>query len=163
LRTRPFAGRRRLAGDGVRCRSYGKAMSYLPIANLLKSYFEIAEQDSPQTISDKVKTKLLALDGALAPTLPALLALLDVPMNDSGWRAPAPGERRRCMLDGVRYVLLREARQRPLLLIFEDLHWIDNETQAVLDSLVEDLGSARVLLLATYRPEYQHGWASNTY
>jgi class 3 adenylate cyclase/tetratricopeptide (TPR) repeat protein len=143
--------------------SYGKAMSYLPVTNLLKGYFEIIEQDSLQTVSDKVKTKLLALDGALAPTLPALLALLNAPVNDPAWETLDPAERRRRMLDGVRYLLLQEARQRPLLLIFEDLHWIDNETQAVLDSLVECLGSARVLLLATYRPEYQHGWAGKTY
>ena len=143
--------------------SYGKAMSYLPVVNLLKGYFEITEQDSLQTISDKVKTKLLALDGALAPTLPALLALLDAPVNDPAWQTLDPAQRRRRMLDGVRYLLLREARQRPLLLIFEDLHWIDSETQAVLDSLVESLGSARILLLVTYRPEYQHGWAGKTY
>jgi class 3 adenylate cyclase len=143
--------------------SYGKAMSYLPVTNLLKGYFEITEQDSLQTVGDKVKTKLLALDGALTTTLPALLALLNAPVNDPAWETLDPAERRRRMLDGVRYLLLREARQRPLLLIFEDLHWIDDETQAVLDSLVECLGSARVLLLATYRPEYQHGWAGKTY
>ena len=143
--------------------SYGKAMSYLPVANLLKGYFEITEQDSLQTISDKVKTKLLALDGALAQTLSALLALPDVTINDPVWQTLDPTERRRRMLDGVRDLLLREARQRPLLLIFEDLHWIDSETQAVLDSLVESLGSARILLLLTYRPEYHHGWAGKTY
>ena len=55
------------------------------------------------------------------------------------------------------------AREQPLLLIFEDLHWIDGETQALLDGLVESLGSARILLLVTYRPEYQHGWGSKTY
>ena len=143
--------------------SYGKAMRYQPVANLLKAYFEVTEQDSLQTISDKVKTKLLALDGALAPTLPALLALLNAPINDPAWETLDPAERRRRMLDGVQYLLLREARQRPLLLIFEDLHWIDNETQAVLDSLVECLGAARVLLLVTYRREYQHGWAGKTY
>jgi class 3 adenylate cyclase/tetratricopeptide (TPR) repeat protein len=142
--------------------SYGKAMSYLPIANLLKGYFEVTEQDSLQTISDKVKTKLLALDEALAPTLPALLALLDAPVNDPAWQTLDPAQRRRRMLDGVRYLLLREARQRPMLLIFEDLHWIDNETQAVLDGLVEGLRSARVLLLATFRPEYHHSWAGKT-
>src|SRR5215813_7018009 len=68
--------------------SYGKAMSYLPVANLLKGYFEITEQDSLQTISDKVKAKLLALDGALAPTFPALLALLDGPVNDPASQSP---------------------------------------------------------------------------
>jgi class 3 adenylate cyclase/tetratricopeptide (TPR) repeat protein len=143
--------------------SYGKAMSYLPVVNLLKGYFAINEQDSLQTIGDKVKTRLLALDQALAPTLPALLALLDAPVNDSAWQGLDPTQRRRHMLDGVRYLLLREARQRPLLLIFEDLHWIDSETQAVLDSLVESLGTARILLLVTYRPEYQHGWAGKSY
>jgi class 3 adenylate cyclase/tetratricopeptide (TPR) repeat protein len=143
--------------------SYGKAMSYLPIANLIKGYFEITEQDSLQTIGEKVKTKVLALDEALAPTLPALLALLDAPVNDPAWQTLDPSERRRRMLDGVRYLLLREARQQPLLLIFEDLHWIDGETQAVLDSLVESLPAARILLLVTYRPEFQHGWSGKTY
>jgi predicted ATPase len=60
-------------------------------------------------------------------------------------------------------LLLRQARKQPLLLIFEDLHWIDAETQAVLDSLVESLGSTRILLLVTYRPEYHHTWAAKTY
>jgi class 3 adenylate cyclase/tetratricopeptide (TPR) repeat protein len=143
--------------------SYGKAMSYLPVLNLLKSYFEIRDQDSLQAISDKVAGKLLGLDRVLEPTLPALLALLDVPVNDPAWQTLAPAERRRRMLDALRHLLLREVRKQPLLLIFEDLHWIDGETQALLDGLVENLGSARILLLATYRPEYQHGWGSKTY
>ena len=67
------------------------------------------------------------------------------------------------MLDAVRHLLLQEARKQPLLLIFEDLHWIDGETQALLDSLVESLGSARILMLTTYRPEYKHGWGIRTY
>jgi class 3 adenylate cyclase/tetratricopeptide (TPR) repeat protein len=150
--------------------SYGKAMSYLPVVNLLKSYFEIQDRDSLQAIGDKVAAKLLALDDALEPTLPALLALLDVPMNPSAgsgraaaWRALDPGQRRQRTLDAVRRLLLREARERPLMLIFEDLHWVDNETRALLDGLVESLGSARILLLATYRPEYQHDWDTKTY
>jgi class 3 adenylate cyclase/tetratricopeptide (TPR) repeat protein len=143
--------------------SFGKAMSYLPVVNLLKSYFEIREKDSLQAINDKVAGKLLALDRSLEPTLPALLALLDVPVNEAAWQTLDPAQRRRRMLDGVRHLLLREARKQPLLLIFEDLHWIDSETQALLDDLVENLGSARILLLATYRPEYQHGWGGKTY
>ena len=143
--------------------SYGKAMSYLPVVSLLRSYFEIRNEDSIQAIGDKVAGKLLALDRALEPTLPALLALLDAPVNDAAWQTLDPAERRRRMLDGIRHLLLREARRQPLLLIVEDLHWIDGETQALLDGLVESLGSARILLLATYRLEYQHGWASKTY
>src|SRR4029453_15630103 len=64
--------------------------------------------------------------------------------------------------DAVKRLLLREAREQPLLVIFEDLHWIDSETQALLDGLVESLGSARLLLLVNYRPEYQHAWSSKT-
>ena len=74
-----------------------------------------------------------------------------------------PPQRRQRTLDAVRRLLLREAREQPLLLIFEDLHWIDSETQALLDGLVDTLGSARVLLLVNYRPEYQHAWGSKTY
>jgi len=110
-----------------------------------------------------VTGKLLTLDRGLEPTLPALLALLDVPVDDAGWLTLDPAERRRRTLDAVKRLLLREAREQPLLLIFEDLHWIDGETQALLDGLVESLGSARLLLLVNYRPEYQHAWGSKTH
>ena len=140
--------------------SYGQAMSYLPTIALLKGYFAIQDRDDPREVREKVTGKLLKLDAAL--TLPALLALLDVPVDDAAWRALDPPQRRQRTLDAVRRVLLREAREQPLLLIFEDLHWIDSETQALLDGLVGTLGSARLLLLVSYRPEYQHAWGSKT-
>src|SRR5205807_7706829 len=74
-----------------------------------------------------------------------------------------PLQRRRRTLEALKHVLLRESQVQPLLLVFEDLHWIDSETQAVLDMLVESLPAARVLLLVNYRPEYQHGWGSKTF
>ena len=91
-----------------------------------------------------------------------MLALLDVPVDDAAWLTLDPGQRRQRTLDAVKRLLLRESREQPLLLIFEDLHWIDGETQALLDGLVENLGSARLLLLVNYRPEYQHAWGSKT-
>ena len=72
-------------------------------------------------------------------------------------------QRRRQTLDAVRRLLLRESRVQPLLLVFEDLHWIDGETQALLDSLVESLPGAPVLLLVNYRPEYTHPWSNKSY
>jgi len=140
--------------------SYGKRTSYLPVIDLLKGYFKIQEQDHTRKIREKVTGKLLALDETLRPILPALLALLDVPVDDTAWEALDPGERRQRTLDAVRRLFLREAREQAVLLIFEDLHWIDGETQAVLDSLVDSLGAARLLLLVNYRPEFQHGWGS---
>jgi len=82
-----------------------------------------------------------------------------VPVDDAAWKALDPAQRRRRTLDAVRQLLLREAREQPLLLIFEDLHWINGETQALLDALVENLPAARV----SYRPEYSHSWGSKTY
>ncbi len=143
--------------------SYGKATSYLPMIDVLKGYFKIQDRDDLREIREKVTGKLLTLDRTLEPTLPALLALLDLPVDDGAWRALDPGQRRQRTLDAVRRLLLREARKQPLLLIFEDLHWIDSATQALLDSLVESLGSARLLLLVNYRPEHQHAWGGKTY
>jgi class 3 adenylate cyclase/tetratricopeptide (TPR) repeat protein len=143
--------------------SYGKATSYLPVIDLLKSYFGVTERDGLQEIGEKVAGALERLDPSLRPALVPLLALLDVPVDDASWEALDPRQRRRRTLDGVRRVLLREAREQPLLLIFEDLHWIDGETQALLDGLVESLPAARLLFLANYRPEYSHAWGSKTY
>ena len=112
---------------------------------------------------EKVTDKLLALDEALRPTLPAFLTLLDMPVEDPQWQALDPPQRRQRMLDAVKRLLLRESQVQPLLVIVENLHWIDTETQAVLDSLIESLPTARLLLLVNYRPEYQHGWGNKTY
>src|SRR5205814_605224 len=90
-------------------------------------------------------------------------ALLDVAPNDSPFLKLDPTQRRQRTLTALKRLLLRESQGQPLLLVFEDLHWIDAETQALLDSLVESLPTARLLLLVNYRPEYQHGWGSKTY
>ncbi len=121
--------------------SYGKATSYLPVIDLLKRYFKIQDRDDLREIRERVTGKLLTLDESLKPTMPALLALLDVPVDDAGWHTLDPRQRRQRTLDAVKRLLLREAREQPLLVIFEDLHWSDSETRALLDGLVESLGS----------------------
>src|SRR5205085_8286807 len=89
-------------------------------------------------------------------------ALLGALPDDSPFLHLDPPQRRQRILEALKRVLLRESQVQPLLLVFEDLHWIDAETQALLDSLVESLPTARLLLLVNYRPEYQHGWGSKT-
>jgi class 3 adenylate cyclase/tetratricopeptide (TPR) repeat protein len=143
--------------------SYGKATSYLPVIDLLKGYFGIGDRDTYRDIREKVTGKILTLDRVLESAIPALFALLDVPIEDPQWSALDPPQRRRQTLDAVKRLLLREAQVQPLLVVFEDLHWIDSETQAMLDSLVESLPTARVFLLVNYRPEYSHGWGRKTY
>jgi predicted ATPase len=143
--------------------SYGRATSYLPVVDLLKSYFGIEISDVPRTVREKITGKLLTLDRALDSSLPALLSLLDAPTEDPQWAALDPPQRRRQTVGAVKGLLLREAQAQPVLLVLEDLHWIDSETQAFLDGLVDSLPAARLLLLVNYRPEYRHDWGSKTY
>src|SRR5262245_37804234 len=150
--------------------SYGKATPYFPLIDLLKAYFKITDRDDQREIREKVTGKLLTLDKALEPTLPAFLTLLDVAVEDpsagSGqaiWQNLDPPQRRQRTLEAIKRLLLRESQVQPLLLVIEDLHWIDSETQSFLDSLIESLPTARFLLLVNYRPEYQHSWDSKTY
>src|SRR5438128_1547 len=143
--------------------SYGKATAYLPVIELLRGYFEIESRDDPRKIREKVTGKVLTLAPALAPVVPAFLALLDVPVEEAAWQALDPLQRRQRTLDAVKRLLLRESEVQPLVVVFEDLHWIDGETKALLDSLVESLPAARLLLLVNYRPEYSHAWGGKTY
>ena len=143
--------------------SYGKATPYFPVIDLLKRYSHIDDHDDTRTIRAKLTGQVLTLDAALQDVIPALLSLLDALPDDSPFRQLDPAQRRQRTLTALKRVLLRESQVQPLLLVCEDLHWIDTETQALLDSLVESLPTAQLLLLVNYRPEYQHGWGSKTY
>jgi predicted ATPase len=145
-----------------RAASYGKDTPYLPVIDLLKAYFGIEPGDDARAVREKVTGKLLTLDRLLEPMLPAFLALLDAPVEDLHWQSLDPPQRRQRTLETIKHLLLRESHVQPLLLVFEDLHWIDAETQAVLDSLVESLPTAQILLLVNYRPDYLHRWGSKT-
>jgi len=143
--------------------SYGKATAYLPVIDLLKAYFKVEERDDERDIREKVLGKLLALDRTLESALPPILTLLDTTVDDAAWRALDPPNRRRQTIGAVKRLLLRESQVQPLVLVFEDLHWIDDATQEFLDSVVESLPGARILLLVNYRPEYEHRWSGRTY
>ena len=143
--------------------SYGKATPFQPLAELLRGYVGIDDRDDRRAVRAKVTGMLLTLDRALEDAVPALLWILDGLEPGDAFLALEPAQRLRRATESVKRVLLRESQVQPLLLLFEDLHWIDSETQAVLDSLAESLGSASVLLAVNYRPEYRHGWGSKTY
>ena len=143
--------------------SYAKATGYLSVIELVKRYFKIDDRDDVRQIREKMTGKLFTLDRTLEAMLSPLLTLLDVPVDDAQWLTLDPTERRQRTLDAVKRLLLREAREQPLLVIVEDLHWIDSQTQALLDGLVDSLESARFLLIVSYRSDYRHSWASKTY
>ena len=143
--------------------SHGKSISYLPVIDLLKGYCKLEARDDHRALREKITGKLFTLDESLKPLLPAFFGLLDVPVDDPQWQALDPAQRRHQTLDANKRLLLREAQAQPVVVVFEDLHWIDTETQALLDSLVESLPTARLLMLVNYRPEYQHSWGAKTY
>jgi class 3 adenylate cyclase/tetratricopeptide (TPR) repeat protein len=143
--------------------SYGRTTPYLPAIELLKLYAGIEEHDDQRAIRERVAGKLGTLDRTLEPLLTPLLALLDVPVDDAAWGALDPLQRRQRIMEAVKRLLLRESQVQPLLLLFGNLHWIDSESQALLDELIESLPTARILLVVSYRPEYQHAWGSKTY
>jgi class 3 adenylate cyclase len=127
--------------------SYGKATPYFPVIDLLKRYCHVDDGDDARTTRAKVTGQVLTLDDTLQETLPALLALLDAVPAESPFLQLDPSQRRQRTLEGLKRVLLRESQVQPLLLVFEDLHWIDSETQALLDRLVESLPTMPLLLL----------------
>jgi class 3 adenylate cyclase/predicted ATPase len=143
--------------------SYGKASPYLPLIELLKTYFDITLEDDERKRRERVMGKVLALDRSLEDTLPYLFALLGIEEPTSSLQQMDPQIRRRRTFEALKRLFLRESLNQPLILIFEDLHWIDTETQGFLDTLSESVASARILLLTNYRPEYRHEWGSKTY
>jgi cytochrome P450/class 3 adenylate cyclase len=143
--------------------SYGPATSYLPVILLLREYFKIDSRDDHTQIRRKVGEAVRSLDPALEPIVPALLALLDVPVYDAEWDELNPQQRRRLTFDALRRLLLRQSEAQPLLVVFEDVHAIDAESEALLDGLVESIPALPVLVLATYRQEYRHKWGDKGY
>ena len=131
--------------------SYGQATPYFPVRDLLRRYCHLEDRDDAPTMQAKVTEQVRTLEAALQDTVPALLALLDALPADSPFWQLDPTLRRQHTLTALKRVLLRQSQEQPLLLVCEDLHWLDTETQALLDSLIESLPTARLLLLVNYR------------
>jgi class 3 adenylate cyclase/tetratricopeptide (TPR) repeat protein len=143
--------------------SHGKASAYFPVTELLRDYFRILPKDDPRQRREKVAGKIVILDRSLEDTLPYLYSLLGIAEGDPSLKQMDPQIRRRRTHDAIKRVLLRESLNQPLILMFEDLHWIDADTQGLLEAMCDSIASARVLLLVNYRPEYQHEWVGRSY
>jgi len=143
--------------------SHGKASPYLPVIELLRGYFGIDASDDGRKRREKVNGRIVTLDPALEDSRPYLFALLGLVEGEDPLAQIDVQIRRRRTHDAIKRILLRESLNQPLMLIFEDLHWIDEETQAFLNLLAEGLANAPVLTLVNYRPEYSHSWGSKTY
>jgi class 3 adenylate cyclase len=143
--------------------SHGKAYSYLPLIDLLKTYFQLGLHDDERQRREKVTGRVLTLDRGLGDILPYLFFLLGIAELTSPLQQMDSQIRRRRTLEAIKRLLVRESLNQPLMVIFEDLHWLDAETQAFLQLLSEAIPTTRILLLVNYRPEYQHAWSGKTF
>ncbi len=143
--------------------SHGKASAYLPVVDLLRNYFDISGTDDERKRREKVTGRVLALDRSLEDTLPYLFSLFGIVEGDDPLAQMDGQIKKRRTLEAIKRILLRESLNQPLMVIFEDLHWIDEQTQELLNLLADSIGTARFLLLVNYRPEYLHQWNSKTY
>jgi predicted ATPase/class 3 adenylate cyclase len=143
--------------------SHGKAYPYLPLIDLLKNYFQLALHDDERIRREKITGRVLTLDRGLEDILPYLFFLLGIAEPTSPLQQMDPQIRRQRIFEAIKRLLLRESLTQPLILVFEDLHWLDAETQAFLSLLSDSLPTARILLLVNYRPEYRHEWGHKGY
>jgi class 3 adenylate cyclase/tetratricopeptide (TPR) repeat protein len=145
------------------CVSHGQASAYLPVIELLKGYFGITNEDDPRKRREKVAGKIVILDGTLEDTLPYVYALLGIVEPGDPLSQMDPQIRRQRTQEDLKRIFVRESLNQPLILVFEDLHWIDAETQGLLNMLADALVSARILMLVNYRPEYHHDWGNRAH
>jgi class 3 adenylate cyclase/tetratricopeptide (TPR) repeat protein len=143
--------------------SYGRASAYLAVIDLLRNYFRIASEDDERTRREKVTGRVIALDRSLEDTLPYLFSLLAIVEGDDPLAQMDGQIKKRRTLEAIKRIVLRESLNQRLMVIVEDLPWIDNETQELLNLLADSIGTAKILLLVNYRPEYSHQWSSKTY
>jgi predicted ATPase len=160
FKARSQSGWRLLEANSV---SHGKASAYLPVLEFLSQYFEISRDEDDHKRRERILDKVLALDRNLEDALPYLYLLYGFGDSGDSLAQMDPQIKRRRTLETIKRILLRESLNQPVMVIFEDLHWIDGETQALLNLLVDAIASARILLLVNYRPEYHHDWVSRTH
>jgi class 3 adenylate cyclase/tetratricopeptide (TPR) repeat protein len=146
-----------------RCIHYGGSIAYLPILDILRSYFEVKEGEQEFLINKRMKEKILQLDEHLKTVLPPFQELLSLKADDETYLKLEPKQKREKIFESIRDLLIRESQKKPLVLVFEDLQWIDKTSEEFLDYFIGWLAKTPILLILLYRPEYTHRWASKSY
>jgi class 3 adenylate cyclase/tetratricopeptide (TPR) repeat protein/energy-coupling factor transporter ATP-binding protein EcfA2 len=146
-----------------RCLHYGGSMAYLPLLDILRSHFEIKEGEQESLIKKKMKEKIFELDEKLKTVLPPFQELLSLKVEDEAYLKLEPKQKREKIFEAMRDLFIRKSQNKPLVLVFEDLHWIDKTSEEFLDYFIGWLANTPILLILLYRPEYTHRWGSKSY
>lgn len=146
-----------------RCLSYSRSIAYHPLIDILKANFDIREADQDSEIRKKVKKGLKILGADEASILPCFLELLSIKDSGIDEISMSPGANKDRVMEALKLITLKGAEIRPLILAFEDLHWLDKSSEEVMKYVLENIPGARVLMIFTYRPEFVHTWGGKSY
>jgi class 3 adenylate cyclase len=147
----------------AQCLSFGQSIPYLPFAEIIRKYFGIEEGARAFAVRKKISDKALDFDRILSESIPFLCDVLSVPTDRSALQQLGPKEKRDLTFEAVKALLLKESQVRPLIIVLDNLQWIDNASHELLNYLVESIVNTRVLLLGLYRPGYLHHWSDKSY
>jgi len=143
--------------------AHRSSIALYPLASVLRNGMRISSRDDEITIRAKLEQALMELDPALILHAAPLLALLDVAKPSPEWEGLQLPQRRHDIFDALYAVMAANARQLPLILLFEDIQMLDSASRDFLDSTVERLADKPILLIMTYRPDLLHDWASHSH
>jgi len=146
-----------------RCLQYSSSIPFLPMRESFRSYFDMREGESWEGINEKLKIGLDELDRDLIPSLPAFRHFLSLPANDNQWENLDPKEKQIKTFEAIRNFFIRLSQNKPLLLVLDDIQWIDRTSEEFISYFIEWISNSQILLLLIYRPEYNHPWASKSF
>jgi class 3 adenylate cyclase/tetratricopeptide (TPR) repeat protein len=153
-------GHRYLEG---RCLHFGGSMAYLPFLDIIKTYFDIKEDDREFIIKKKIHDKILGFDQKLTKAIPAFYDLLSLKVDDEIYKMLDPFSKKERTFEAIRDIFLFESQEKPIVVVVEDLHWIDKTSEDVINYLVGWVQNSKIMLVLLYRPEYTHQLGSKSY
>ncbi len=145
------------------CLQYGGSMAYLPVLDILKLFFNIEDTDREFIRKKKISDRIENLDKNLISAIPPFQDLLSLSVDDEEFRNLNPKQKRERSFESLRDLLIKLSQQKPLVLVIEDLHWMDKTSEEFMDYLIGWMAKSPVLLILLYRPEYTHQWGSKSY
>jgi len=146
-----------------RCLPYGKAIAYLPVIDILKSYLGIKESDAKSVMKKKLTDKIMDLDNRLTSVIAPFEEMLSLDVDDKDFLKLNPQEKRERTFEAIKNTLAQMNQGKPIVLAIEDLHWIDKTSEEFIEYLIEWIDTVPILLILLYRLEYTHGWEDKPY
>jgi adenylate cyclase len=145
------------------CPAHGKTIPYLPLLELLRNLFGISDQDEPREARQKIAGELALLDDAFSDDRALVLDFLGVGDPKAPPLQLEPAVRQRRLFTFLRRLIQLRTEAEPIVLLVDDLHWIDPGSDLFLAQIVEAVSATRTMLLVNFRPEYEAAWTRKSW